>query len=537
MDPENNEGNIEYKLKLKNNSEQRINELATQMRYRCNESPSSECFYIIGVEDDGTEVGITEEEYVDAIKILNVIADKNNYYVQILKKTPISKERNIYEVLVRENTNNKYIDIKVAIAGNVDSSKSSTLGCLVTGQLDNGRGLSRMSVFNYSHELKTGRTSSISHQILGYDYKGQIVNYQGVNKLSWNDIVQRSTKIISFFDLAGHEKYLKTTILGISSSIPNICMIMIGANNGISKMTVEHIFICITFKIPFIFVISKIDLCKDRANVLEETNDQINKLLKHPSVRRIGVRIKDNEDIILSCKNIYSNSITPIFQISNVTGEGLDKLRMFFNIIGEKPKNDENQEVEYFVDNIFHVKGVGIVIGGHLLSGTIRVGDNLLLGPNSTDGTYESVTIKSIHSKKVNVQIVSSGSYVCLSFKKIDRKLIRKGIVLISSKSEKLAVKTFIAKVDVMKSHSTTIKKGYEPLFCLNSIRQTVRILEIKDKKNSRNVVNDDNVLRTNDNAMIKLHFKYRPEYIKVNSRFIMCENHLKIVGEIIEIL
>jgi GTPase len=115
--------------------------------------------------------------------------------------------------------------------------------------------------------------------------------------------------------------------------------------------------------------------------------------------------------------------------------------------------------------------------------------------------------------------------------------MIRKGVVLISPKSEKLAVKTFIAKVDVMKSHSTTIKEGYEPLFCLNSIRQTVRILEIKDKKNSRNVINDDNVLRTNDNAMIKLRFKYRPEYIKVNSRFIMCENHLKIVGEIIEIL
>jgi GTPase len=67
----------------------------------------------------------------------------------------------------------------------------------------------------------------------------------------------------------------------------------------------------------------------------------------------------------------------------------------------ERPNNDCNQEVEYFVDNIFHVKGVGIVIGGHLLSGTIRVGDNLLLGPNSTDGTYETVTVKSIHSKKL----------------------------------------------------------------------------------------------------------------------------------------
>jgi GTPase len=74
----------------------------------------SECFYIIGVEDDGTEVGITNEEYDEAIKILNLIADKNNYYVQILKKTPINKNKNIYEVLVRENTNNKYIDIKVS---------------------------------------------------------------------------------------------------------------------------------------------------------------------------------------------------------------------------------------------------------------------------------------------------------------------------------------------------------------------------------------------------------------------------------------
>lgn len=534
MEPEIEDGNVEYKLKLDKSSDDRIKELITQMRYRC-EQGEGECFYNLGVEDNGALFGLTDEEYEETIKILNIVAEKNNYSVQILTKTPVKSKKNVYEVLIREN-NSKYIDIKVCVAGAVDAAKSSTIGCLVTGQLDNSRGLSRMSVFNYVHELKTGRTSSISHEILGYDHKGAIVNYQSINKLSWNEIVSRSSKIISFFDLAGHEKYLKTTILGLSTSIPNICMIMIAANNGISKMTREHIFLCLTLKIPFIFVISKIDLCDDKKNVLEETIQGINKLLKHPTVRRIAIHIKNNEDIILSAKNIYSNSITPVFQISNVKGKGLNDLRMFFNIVGKKPiqENENTDSVEYFVDNIFQVKGVGIVLGGHLLSGTIKVSDNLLIGPLD-DGKYENVMVKSLHSKKVNVQSVSYGGYVCVALKKIDKKILRKGIVLISPKSEQISISTFYAKINVMRSHSTTIKVGYEPLLCINSIRQTVQILEIKEKKNARNLDNieDDNILRTNDSAIAKLKFKYRPEYLKSGTRFIMCEGNLKIVGEI----
>ena len=534
MEPENDYGNREYKLKLINKNSERIEELVSQMRFRINEG-EGECFYNLGVNDKGKLIGITDEEFDETLKNLSLVAEKNNYSIQILSKTPVEddKNSNIYELLVRENNENKYIDIKVAIAGNVDSSKSTTLGCLVTGKLDNGRGLTRMSVFNYIHELKTGRTSSISHEILGYDSLGNIVNYQSLNKLSWNEIVQRSTKIVSFFDLAGHERYLKTTILGLASSLPNICMIMISANNGICKMTKEHIFLCLTMKIPFIFVISKIDLCKERKNILDETIEQINKLTKHVTVRRIPVHIKTDDDIILSAKNIYSNSITPVFQISNVTGEGLDDLRKFFNILGEKPKEKTN-DVEYFIDNIFNVKGVGVVVGGHLLSGKISVGDTLLFGPKM-DGTFENIIIKSIHCKKVNVQSVNSGSYVCLAFKKIDKKIIRKGAVILSNKQKAKSNWNFKAKIDVMRSHATTIKEGYEPLFCCNSIRQSVIIKSIKDKKNSRNVKkDDDNILRTNDSATVELIFKYHPEYIKTGNRFLLCEGNLKIIGEIL---
>ena len=33
------------------------------------------------------------------------------------------------------------------------------------------------------------------------------------NSVLWSEIASKSAKIISFFDLAGHEKYLRTTIL------------------------------------------------------------------------------------------------------------------------------------------------------------------------------------------------------------------------------------------------------------------------------------------------------------------------------------
>ena len=31
----------------------------------------------------------------------------------------------------------------------------------------------------------------------------------------WKEVVEKSTKVVTFLDLCGHEKYLKTTIFGL----------------------------------------------------------------------------------------------------------------------------------------------------------------------------------------------------------------------------------------------------------------------------------------------------------------------------------
>jgi GTPase len=61
--------------------------------------------------------------------------------------------------------------IKIAVVGNVDSGKS-TLTCVLScppGITDDGRGKLRDRVFNFGHEKENGRTTSIAHEIIGFD--------------------------------------------------------------------------------------------------------------------------------------------------------------------------------------------------------------------------------------------------------------------------------------------------------------------------------------------------------------------------------
>lgn len=52
--------------------------------------------------------------------------------------------------------------VKITVVGNVDSGKSTLVGVLTKGEKDDGRGLARQKVFNFSHEQSSGRTTSVT---------------------------------------------------------------------------------------------------------------------------------------------------------------------------------------------------------------------------------------------------------------------------------------------------------------------------------------------------------------------------------------
>ena len=542
LDKEKDDGNIEYKRELLNLDENTINRRTTQMKYRIYEG-FGEALYFIGVTDDGKLLGLNEDEYNQSVLNLELIA--NNIECTVLKISETNKKNQfIGKFLIRENDKNNYIELKIGVAGNVDSGKTTTIGTITKGILDDGRGKARVHVFNYKHEIDSGRTSSIGHQIMGYDKNGNIINVKLDKQNAWLDIASQSAKLIYFFDFAGHEKYLRTTIHGLSSLLPDYCLIMIGANMGINHMTREHIGLCVNLKIPFIILVTKIDIVPD--NILQETMQKINNMCKN-RIRKIPYIIKNINDIINVVKNIKSDSIIPIMQISNVSSLNLNLLKTLFNLL--PIRNDFTQHsdknVELLIDNTYSVIGHPAIVSGLLKSGKVKVNDTLLIGP-FTDSSYKQVKIRSIHLNYRDLKEAKSGSYICLSLKNITRKEIKKSMILITDDNNlKISVKKFIAQIHVLHS-PTTIKDGYQPFIHINHVRQSVKMTEIK-KIDSINDCNDqiifskenslDTILRTGDKANVTLEFIFRPEYIKPGMRIIFREGKVRAVGKVIELL
>jgi GTPase len=562
LEQEKDDGNIEYKRELLNLDEDKINKRSTQMKYRIIEG-SGEAFYFIGVRDNGKICGLNIDEYTESVNNLKLIANKIDCNVIKIsevcsnKKTEDEKKNllfssevcsnknnnNLYigEYLIRENTNN-YIEIRVGVAGNVDSGKSTTIGTLTHDVLDDGNGKSRLSVFNFKHEVISGRTSSISHQILGYDVNGNVINSSKNNSVQ--DITKKSSKIISFYDLCGHQKYLKITVYGLTSMFLDYCLIIIGANMGISHMTREHIGLCISLKIPFIILVTKIDIVPP--NILEETMQKINNMCRN-KIRKIPYIIKNISDIITVSKNIKTSSIIPILQISNVTSYNLNLLKSVLNLLPLRNDYSKyvNSSLELLIDTTYSVYGHSTIVSGMIKSGNLKVNDNLLIGP-FYDSSYKSVKVRSIHLNYIDIKEAKAGSFICVSLKGITRKEIRKGMLLIADNNNKLAIKSFIANIHILHS-PTTIKVGYQPFVHIEHVRQTVKLMEIRKNDNLNNLDNPDNpdnpdnsdnlILRSGDKATVKLTFIIKPEYIKVGMRLIFRESQVKAVGNIIEIL
>jgi len=49
------------------------------------------------------------------------------------------------------------------------------------------------------------------------------------------EICASATKLITFLDLAGHHKYIKTTIFGLTGYSPELVMLIVAANRGVGK--------------------------------------------------------------------------------------------------------------------------------------------------------------------------------------------------------------------------------------------------------------------------------------------------------------
>lgn len=443
----------------------------------------------------------------------------------LLRQVNAGKSKVINEYLIRSRApDDDFQEVRVAVVGNVDAGKSTLLGVLTHGELDNGRGLARLKLFRHKHEIESGRTSSIGNDILGFDSQGKIVNEVNTragSHLNWNHICKKSAKVITFLDLAGHERYLKTTIFGMTGNNPDFVMLIIGANAGVVGMTKEHLGLALALSVPVFLIVTKIDMCPP--NVLTETINNIQRLLKSPGCRKIPVIVANEDDVIMSATNFASERLCPIFQLSSVTGKNINLLKMFLNLLVSRTPKADDEAACFVIDDIHQVPGVGTVVSGLISKGKIKVNDQLYLGPDSL-GHYQQVSIRSIHRKRMPVSVVKSSQTASFALKKIKRDEVRKGMVMLASTIPPPAYWEFTAEIIIL-HHATTISVRYQAVIHCGSIRQTAQILDMNAE-----------CLRTGDKASVRFRFMKNPEYLRLGQKMIFREGRTKAIGTIVKI-
>lgn len=490
-----------------------------------------ETLFDLGLEDGGESMAFTKSQWSRALDRVTEAAHTLKADVRVLLTYNVggdveAENKNAKDdschgkLLVRQSpeTPEDVIETRIAVVGNVDAGKSTMLGVLVRGGLDDGRGKARVNLFRHKHEIESGRTSSVGMEILGFDTHGDIVtsNVPG-RKLTWGEIGTRSAKVISFSDLAGHEKYLRTTVFGLLSSSPNYCLLMVAANNGLIGMSKEHLGIALALNVPVMVVITKIDICPP--HILEQTITQLTRILKSPGARKIPVFIKNHEQTVATATQFVSQRICPIFQVSNVTGECLDLVRTFLNILPHHGHYDDQAPFEFHVNDTFSVPFVGTVVSGVVKSGVIHAGDPVLVGPDSL-GQFQTTAIRSIERKRISVPAASAGQSASFALKRIRRKEVRKGMVVLPKLDVAPKVhREFVAEVLIL-SHATTIRPKYQAMLHVGPVSQTCAIIDI-----------DREYIRTGDRATVAFRFVQRPEFLSIGDRILFREGRTKGLG------
>jgi GTPase len=400
---------------------------------------------------------------------------------------------------------------------------------LIGNKKDNGKGLARTNVFRHKHEIICGKTSSISHHIIGFDEKGQITNHDSFGKTNWAKIVEKSVKIINFYDMGGSEKALKTTGKALSKNYIDYVFLVIAADKGITKSTFDYLKLALSMDLPIVTILTKIDMITDEEDKATLLNN-FKCILKSEKKGKNPLVVKNKDDIVTFSQSI-NEGILPIFLISNKTGTGLDLFINFLNLLPAITDLDDstsvsNKDVQFDLLETINVENK-FILAGIVTKGILIYDTQYLLGPD-LEGNFRTAKLISIHCKRKSVKTAKKGQFCSILLDdSVTKDTVRSGMVLLNINSSPKASKCFEAEIWSINDEVQKIKYTSQPIVHISHIRQSVKIIKKDDCKD------EDIVLNPYETYIVNFEFLYAPEYLNEGSHIIIYQNNIKIYGYI----
>ncbi|MBU1194113.1 MAG: selenocysteine-specific translation elongation factor [Proteobacteria bacterium] len=205
---------------------------------------------------------------------------------------------------------------------------------------------------------------------------------------------------VGIVDMPGHEKFVKNMVAG-SSGIDVVAMV-IAADEGVMPQTREHMEICNLMGIRHgMIALTKIDMVDE--DLLEMAMEDIHEFIQ-------GTFLEGK----------------PIVPVSAVKNMGMDQfVSTLETICTHIPPRKFSSIFRLPVDRVFSMKGFGTVITGTLMSGSIHVGDDIMVYPSQIVSKVRGVQVHS-HS----VETAGPGTRTAINFQGLDKDSVNRGDIL-----------------------------------------------------------------------------------------------------------
>ncbi|MBC8198905.1 MAG: selenocysteine-specific translation elongation factor [Desulfobacterales bacterium] len=205
---------------------------------------------------------------------------------------------------------------------------------------------------------------------------------------------------LGIVDVPGHEKFVKHMVAGATGI--DIVVLVIAADEGVMQQTREHMEICSLLGIKHGFVaLTKIDLVDQEW--LELVLDDIKEFLR-------GTFLEDS----------------PIMPVSSATGKGIPEfIKTLDELSALIPVRTSTGLFRLPVDRVFSMKGFGTVITGTLISGSIHIGDTVMIYPSNITSKVRGIQV---HNQ--NLDIAEAGMRTAINFQGLEKSSVTRGEVL-----------------------------------------------------------------------------------------------------------
>ncbi|MBK20006.1 MAG: selenocysteine-specific translation elongation factor [Rhodospirillaceae bacterium] len=235
--------------------------------------------------------------------------------------------------------------------------------------------------------------------------------------------------VLGFVDVPGHEKFVRNMLAGVTGI--DYALLVIAADDGPMPQTEEHLAILDLLGISAGAVaITKTDRV-DTDRVLE---------------------VIELTELLLDGTTLEGASIFPV---SGITGDGVSELQAHLDTAAAAFDNTQRDgNFRLAIDRRFTVPGAGLVVTGSVFSGTVAVGDQLVLSP-----TGHQARVRGIHAQNQDAETGRVGQRCALNIVGSDlgKEDVHRGNWVLSEAAH-APTRRFDARIRLLRSEPRSLK-------------------------------------------------------------------------------